>query len=92
MNLNPEQVYTLASIVETNKDENKGKIAGVYLSRFHNNENCRPTPLLNTPCGILPSSGYGKTHRRCIAVQYLPEPGATTGPICTPSAKTIDAV
>ena len=38
MNLTPQQVYTMASIVEeeTNKEADKGNVASVYINRIKN--------------------------------------------------------
>ena len=95
MNLNPEQVYTLASIVEeeTNKDEDKGKIASVYLNRFHNNMKLQADPTVKY---ALRNFALKRVREKHIAVaspyNTYQNLGLPPGPICTPSAKTIDAV
>ena len=93
--LTPEEVYTLASIVEeeTNYDSDKLKIASVYLNR------------LNTgmPLQACPTIKFAMKDFTLIRIyeKYLfnPSPyntyrrkGLPPGPICTPSSKTIDMI
>jgi UPF0755 protein len=93
--LSPEQVYTLASIVEeeTNYDSDKYKIASVYLNRLHKN-----MPL--QACPTIKYAMHDFTLTR-IYDKYLSNPspyntyrhkGLPPGPICIPSKKTIDIV
>ncbi|MFT3679300.1 MAG: endolytic transglycosylase MltG [Ferruginibacter sp.] len=95
LGLNPAQVYTLASIVEeeTNKQEDKGKIASVYLNRLEKGMRLAADPTVK-----FAMKNFALTR---IYNKYLsfPSPyntyinaGLPPGPICTPSAKTIDAV
>lgn len=95
MNLTPEQVYTMASIVEeeTNKAEDKGLIASVYMNRMATGMKLQADPtvkfamknfaLTRILLGHLAYDSPFNTYRNT---------GLPPGPICTPSVKTIDAV
>ncbi len=95
MNLRPEQVYTLASIVEeeTNKEEDKGTIASVYFNRFQNNMKLQADPTVKF---ALRNFALKRVREKHIAVESpyntYQNLGLPPGPICTPSSKTIDAV
>ncbi len=91
----PLQVVTIASIVEeeTNKADDKGKIASVYINRYH-----KGMPLGADPTIKFALKNFGLTQ---IFYGYLNvvspyntyrNKGLPPGPICTPSVKTIDAV
>ena len=93
--LTPQQVYTLASIVEeeTNKEEDKGKIASVYINRMNNGMRLGADPTIKF---ALKDFGLKRIYEKHLKVQspyntYLYS-GLPPGPICTPSAKTIEAV
>jgi len=95
MGYTPGQVYTLASIVEeeTNKNDEKGNIASVYMNRLNN----------GMPLGADPTIKFALRNfalRRIlfghldVASPYntYRNKGLPPGPICTPQAVTIDAV
>lgn len=93
--LTPVQSYILASIVEeeTNKDDDRAKIASVYLNRLNKN-----MPLQACPTIKFAMKDFLLTR---IYEKYLTNPshyntyrnkGLPPGPICTPSPKTIDIV
>ncbi len=93
--LSPQEVYTLASIVEeeTNKQGDKGKIASVYLNRKRKGMRLAADPTIKF--------AMKNFELKRIYIKYLnyPSPyntylnaGLPPGPICTPSIKTIDAV
>jgi UPF0755 protein len=95
LNMSPEQVYTLASIVEeeTNYDADKYKIASVYINRLK-----KQMPLQACPTIKYAMNDFTITR---IYEKYLTNPspyntykfkGLPPGPICTPSPKTIDIV
>lgn len=95
LNLSPEQVYSMASIVEeeTNKEEDKGKVASVYLNRIN-----RGMKLQADPTVKFAIKDFGLKRILFKHLSY-PSPyntyvqtGLPPGPICTPSANTIDAV
>jgi UPF0755 protein len=95
LNLTPEQVYTMASIVEeeTNKEGDKGLIASVYLNRMNKGMKLQADPTVKFAMKnftlkriLLKHLGYDSPFNT-----YL-NAGLPPGPICTPSAKTIDAV
>lgn len=95
LDLSPEQVYTLASIVEeeTNKDEDKGKIASVYINRMKKGMKLAADPTVKY---ALRDFGLKRIYQKYLQFQspyntYL-NTGLPPGPICTPSVKTIDAV
>ncbi|MGB4844086.1 MAG: endolytic transglycosylase MltG, partial [Ferruginibacter sp.] len=95
LNLTPEQVYTMASIVEeeTNKTDDKGKIASVYMNRIATGMKLQADPTVK-----FAMKDFKLTRILYKHLSY-PSPfntyqnaGLPPGPICTPSIKTIDAV
>ena len=95
LNLSPKEVYTLASIVEeeSNKDEDKGKIASVYLNRMKTGMRLSADP---TVIFALKDFSIRRVYKKYTQFEspyntYL-NSGLPPGPICTPSIKTIDAV
>ena len=95
LHLTPEEVYTIASIVEeeTNRDEDKGKIASVYINRLRKGMKLAADPTIK-----FAMKDFGLKR---IYFKYLSYPspyntylhtGLPPGPINTPSIKTIDAV
>ena len=93
--LSPNQVYTLASIVEEecNFDSDKTLIASVYQNRLR-----QSMPLQACPTIKFAMQDFTLTR---IYEKYLSNPspyntyrnkGLPPGPICTPSPKTIDLV
>lgn len=95
LNLTPQQAYILASIVEeeTNKDEDKGKIASVYLNRIETGMHLGADPTVKF---AMRDFGLKRIYHKHLQFPspyntYL-QSGLPPGPICTPSTKTIDAV
>jgi UPF0755 protein len=93
--LSPKQVYILASIVEeeTNKQDDKGKIASVYINRLRKGMRLAADPTVKF---ALKDFGLKRIYHKHLATvspynTYL-NAGLPPGPICTPSIKTIDAV
>jgi UPF0755 protein len=95
LHLTPKEVYTVASIVEeeTNRIEDKGKIASVYINRLR-----RGMKLAADPTIKFAMKDFGLKR---IYFKYLSYPspyntyihaGLPPGPINTPSIKTLDAV
>ena len=95
LGLTEEQVYILSSIVEeeTNKQEDKGKIASVYLNRLRSGMKLAADPTIKF---ALRDFGLKRIFFKHISYPspyntYL-NAGLPPGPICTPSIKTIDEV
>ena len=95
LQLTPKQVYIMASIVEeeTNKQEDKGKIASVYINRMHKGMRLAADPTVKY---AMRDFGLKRIYHKHLAFSspyntYL-NAGLPPGPICTPSIKTIDAV
>ena len=95
LNLSVKQVYTLASIVEeeSNNEEDKGKIASVYLNRMETGMRLSADP---TVIFALKDFSIKRVYKKYTEYAspfntYL-NSGLPPGPICTPSIKTIDAV
>lgn len=95
LHLTPKEVYTLASIVEeeTNKQEDKGKIASVYVNRLRKGMRLAADPTIKF---AMKDFGLKRIYYKYLS---FPSPyntyinaGLPPGPICTPSIKTIDAV
>ncbi len=95
LNISPAQAYILASIVEeeTNKEEDKGKIASVYLNRMETGMRLSADPTVKF---AMKNFALKRIFNKYLLFPspyntYL-NPGLPPGPICTPSTKTIDAV
>lgn len=95
LKLTPKEVYTLASLVEeeTNKQDDKGKIASVYINRMRKGMRLAADPTVKF---AMKDFGLKRIYHKHLAFvspynTYL-NAGLPPGPICTPSIKTIDAV
>ncbi|HEY5368021.1 MAG TPA: endolytic transglycosylase MltG [Hanamia sp.] len=95
LNLSPKEVYTLASIVEeeTNKQDDKGKIASVYINRLRKGMKLAADPTVKF---AMKDFALKRIYLKYLGFvspynTYLNK-GLPPGPICTPSIKTIDAV
>ncbi len=95
LSMTPQQVYTMASIVEeeTNMEADKGKIASVYINRIETGMKLEADPTVKF---AMKDFGLRRILNKHLA---FPSPyntyqqtGLPPGPICTPSSKTIDAV
>lgn len=97
LNMTPEQVYTMASIVdeETNKDEDRGLIASVYINRINTGQRLEADPTIKFALRNFGLKRIRDIHKNAAAASpyntYFVK-GLPPGPICTPSTKTIDAV
>ena len=95
LNLSPTQVYILASIVEeeTNKQEDKGKIASVYLNRLKKGMKLAADPTVKFAMRDFELKRIYHKHLLFPSAYntYL-NAGLPPGPICTPSINTIEAV
>lgn len=93
--LTPDEVYIMASIVEeeTNKKEDKGKIASVYINRIRRGERLQADPTLKYS---MKNFGLTRLYHSHFEVEspyntYRIK-GLPPGPICTPSRETIEEV
>jgi UPF0755 protein len=95
LNLTPTQVYILASIVEeeTNKQEDKGKIASVYINRLKKGMKLAADPTVKFAMRDFELKRIYHKHLLFPSAYntYL-NAGLPPGPICTPSINTIEAV
>ncbi len=95
LNLTRQQVYTLASIVEeeTNKNDEKGNIASVYINRLNSSMPLAADPTIKFALKnfALKRIYYGQLNTESPYNTYRNK-GLPPGPICTPSPVTIDAV
>lgn len=91
----PDQVYTIASIVEeeTNQQDEKGNVASVYINRYRTGMRLGADPTIKF---ALQDFGLKRIYEKYLQVQSpyntYKNVGLPPGPICTPSSKTIDAV
>ena len=97
LKLTPQQVYTMASIVEeeTAKDADKGNVASVYINRINAGQRLEADPTIKFALHNFGLKRIRDSHK--LAAKESPyntyfHSGLPPGPICTPSAKTIDAV
>jgi UPF0755 protein len=94
-NLTRLEVMTLASIVEeeTNKNDEKARIAGVYLNRIRNRWKLEADPTVKFALGNFELKRILNEHLEADSPYntYM-YPGIPPGPICTPSIPSIDAV
>lgn len=95
LHLTPEQVYTMASIVEeeTNVQEDKGRIASTYINRLAKGMKLEADPTVKYAMRNfgLKRILYGHLQYESPYNTYR-QPGLPPGPICTASISTIDAV
>ena len=95
LNFTPGQVYTLASIVEeeTNKNDEKGNIASVYINRLNKPMKLGADPTIKYALKNFALkriyTGYLSIESPYNTYKYY---GLPPGPICTPLPVTIDAV
>jgi UPF0755 protein len=93
--LTPAEIITIASIVEeeTNKKDEKKKVASVYLNRLKKGMKLQADPTAKFAYGDFTIKRITSAHTQLQSpyntyfVQGLPP-----GPICTPSENSIDAV
>lgn len=95
LQLTPKEVYILASIVEeeTNKQDDKGKIASVYINRMKKGMRLAADPTVKFAMRDFGLKRIYHKHLEFVSPYntYL-NAGLPPGPICTPSIKTLDAV
>jgi UPF0755 protein len=95
LHLTPIQVIIIASIVEeeTNKKDEKPKIASVYINRYRIGMNLGADPTVKFAVGDFALKRILQVHTQ-IASPYntYKVAGLPPGPICTPSESSIDAV
>ncbi len=95
MGFTPKQVYTIGSIVEeeTNMLGDKGKIASVYINRYHKGMNLGADPTVKF---ALKDFTLKRILFQHLGVQSpyntYKNKGLPPGPICTPSVETLDEV
>lgn len=93
--LTPKDVYIIASIVEeeTNKQEDKGKIASVYINRLRKGMPLGADPTIKY---AMKDFSLSRIYHKHLDVESpyntYRNKGLPPGPICTPSEKTIQAV
>jgi UPF0755 protein len=95
LGLKPAEVYTMASIVEeeTNKADDKGRIASVYMNRIKKGMKLEADPTVKY---AMRNFGLKRILHGHLAYpspyNTYQQTGLPPGPICTPSINTIDAV
>jgi len=91
----PKEIYTLASIVEeeTNMEADKGKIASVYINRYHKGMNLGADPTIKFALKDFSLKRILFQHLSVVSpYNTYKNKGLPPGPICTPSVSSIDAV
>jgi len=89
------KAYILASIVEeeTNKDDDKEKIASVYINRLNKNMPLQACPSIKY---AMKDFSLTRIYEKYLTIKSpfntYKNKGLPPGPICTPSANTIDIV
>ena len=95
LNLTTDEVVTLASIVEeeTNKNDEKADIASVYLNRIRKGMLLQADPTLKYAVGDFTLRRLLNKHMEAESpYNTYRHRGLPPGPICIPSAASIDAV
>lgn len=93
--LTQQQVSILASIVdeETNKNDEKGNVASVYMNRLKTGMKLQADPTVKFAIGDFSIKRITSVHTAySSAYNTYANTGLPPGPICTPSKKSIDAV
>jgi len=95
INMNRHEVITLASIVEkeTNKTDEKARVAGVYINRLKNGWLLEADPTLVFAHGDFEIRRVLSSHKQIDSpYNTYKNKGLPPGPICLPSIASIDAV
>jgi UPF0755 protein len=93
--LNPTTAYILASIVEeeTGKQDDKGKIASVYINRLAKGMRLSADPTIKF---ALHNFELKRVYEKYLSVESpyntYKYAGLPPGPICTPAPATLDAI
>ncbi|MDR2962537.1 MAG: endolytic transglycosylase MltG [Bacteroidales bacterium] len=95
--LTPQQVMTMASIInqETNKNDEKPRIAGVLLNRLRTHQRLQVDPTIKYALGDFSIKRVLNKHKDATAhspYNTYAVAGLPPGPICTPQKVDIDAV
>ncbi|HRS17920.1 MAG TPA: endolytic transglycosylase MltG [Bacteroidales bacterium] len=91
----PQQIMTLASIInqETNKNDEKPKIAGVYINRLKQNMPLQADPTVKYAVGDFSLKRIYHGHLQVNSpYNTYRNIGLPPGPICTPQKSDIEAV
>lgn len=95
LNLTPEQVITLASIVEeeTNKKDELRRVAGVYINRLRKGIPLQADPTVKFAIGDLTKKRITKSDLEFDSPYntYI-YPGLPPGPVRVPEQRTVEAV
>ena len=95
MGLSPSQVYILASIIEeeSNKKDDKAKIASVYLNRIEKGMPLQADPTVKFALKDFELRRILRGHTQTVSPfnTYINK-GLPPGPICTPSLESIESV
>jgi UPF0755 protein len=95
LGMTPAEVVTLASIVEkeTNKNDEKQAIAGVYINRINSGWRLQADPTVVYAIGDFNIKRVLNKHKKYESPYntYL-NLGLPPGPICIPSISSVDAV
>lgn len=97
LGLTPKQVMTLASIInqETNKNDEKSRIAGVLFNRLRKGMPLQVDPTIKFVLGDFSIKRVLEKHKTAAAhspYSTYSHRGIPPGPICTPQKVDIDAV
>jgi len=95
LGLTRQEVMTLASIVEeeTNRNDEKAKVAGVYLNRIRKRMKLDADPTVKFAVGDFTIKRVLNKHLEVESpYNTYKYAGIPPGPICTPSIPSIDAV
>ena len=95
INLSPDEVYTLASIVEeeTIKNDEKPDVAGVYLNRIRIGMPLQADPTVKFAVGDFEIKRILNRHLETNSpYNTYKHKGLPPGPICIPTKSSIDAV
>ncbi|MDR0941584.1 MAG: endolytic transglycosylase MltG, partial [Bacteroidales bacterium] len=97
LGLTPHQVMTLASIInqETNKNDEKPRIAGVLFNRLRKGMPLQVDPTIKFVLGDFSIKRVLEKHKKAAAhspYSTYAYKGIPPGPICTPQKVDIDAV
>lgn len=91
----PEEVCTIASIVEeeTNNNAEKGNIASVYINRYHKGMALGADPTVKYALKDFSLKRILYVHLNVVSpYNTYRNKGLPPGPICTPSQESVDAV